>query len=579
MTAAVRIVRRPLAVAPDSLPAGMHPVLRRVYAARAVATTAELDHSLARLPAPDSLEGTAEAAERLARAIRADEHVLILGDFDADGATSSALAVRALRAMGAQQVSFLVPDRFHFGYGLTPEIVAVALERGPDLIVTVDNGIASLTGVAAAQAAGVDVIVTDHHLPGRELPGGAVIVNPNLPGSAFPSRALAGVGVIFYVMLALRARLRAEGWFERQGIAQPNLADLLDLVALGTVADVVPLDYVNRILVAQGLERIRAGRACPGIRALLELAGRDPRRLTASDLGFFVGPRLNAAGRLEDMSIGIACLLTDDPAAARDIAARLDEFNRERRRIEQGMQEQALGMVEALERTAAAALPLGVCLFDAGWHQGVIGLLASRLKDRLHRPVIALAPGEQGWVKGSGRSIPGVHIRDVLDAVATRHPGLLERFGGHAMAAGLTLREADLGVFMDAFDAEVRRWVSPEQIGGCVYSDGEIVPGELDLGLAQALRDGGPWGQGFPEPQFDGCFRLLSRRIVGDRHLKLLLQPVEGGRSIDAIAFNKVEDSAGGMAEALRFAYHLDVNEFRGEVGVQLRVTHWEAMP
>jgi single-stranded-DNA-specific exonuclease len=579
VTSAVRIVRRPLAVAPDSLPAAMHPVLRRVYAARAVGSAADLDHSLARLPPPDALAGTAEAAERLARAIRADEHILILGDFDADGATSSAVAVRALRAMGAQRVSFLVPDRFRFGYGLTPEIFAVARGRAPDLIVTVDNGIASLAGVAAARAAGVDVIVTDHHLPGRELPEGAAIVNPNVPGGTFPSRALAGVGVIFYVMLALRAQLRREGWFQRQGLAQPNLADLLDLVALGTVADVVPLDYVNRILVAQGLERIRAGRACPGIRALLEVAGRDPRRLTAADLGFFVGPRLNAAGRLEDMSIGIGCLLADDAAAARDVAAQLDAFNRERRRIEQAMQEQALAMVEALERTDAAALPLGVCLFDAGWHQGVIGLLASRLKDRLHRPVIALAPGEAGWVKGSGRSIPGVHIRDVLDAVATAHPGLLERFGGHAMAAGLTLRETELGLFTEAFDAEVRRWVSPEQIGGCVYSDGEIVPAEMDLGLAQALRDGGPWGQGFPEPQFDGCFRLLSRRVVGERHLKLLLEPTAGGRPVDAIAFNKVEDSAGGMADALRFAYHLDVNEYRGEVSVQLRVTHWEAAP
>jgi single-stranded-DNA-specific exonuclease len=578
MTRPTRIVRRPLANSPDALPAELHPVLRRVYAARSVASPADLDHSLGGLPPPERLRGTAEAAERLARAIRGDEHVLILGDFDADGATSSALAVRALRAMGAQRVSYLVPDRFRFGYGLTPEIVAVACGRAPDLIVTVDNGIASVAGVAAANAAGIDVIVTDHHLPGRELPVAAVIVNPTLSDAGFPSRALAGVGVIFYVMLALRARLRQEGWFARQGLAEPNLAALLDLVALGTVADVVPLDRVNRVLVAQGLERVRAGRACPGIAALLEVAGREPRRVTTTDLGFFVGPRLNAAGRLEDMAVGIDCLLADDPLRARELAANLDALNRERRAIEQAMQGQALALLDDLD-PGGAELPLGLCLFQPTWHQGVVGLLASRLKERLHRPVIAFAPGEPGWLKGSGRSVPGVHIRDALDAVATGSPGLLERFGGHAMAAGLALREADLPAFAAAFDAEVRRWLDPEDIGEVIHSDGEIGAGDLGLALAEAIRGGGPWGQGFPEPLFDDAFEVLGRRVVGGRHLRLSLRPDGGQQGVEAIAFNQAERAADGLPGRLRVAYHLDVDDYRGESRVQLRVAHWQAEP
>jgi single-stranded-DNA-specific exonuclease len=579
MRSATRIVRRPLGVPLDALPAGLHPVLRRVYAARSVASAAELDHSLAGLPSPEQLGGAAAAADRLWRAIRADEHVLILGDFDADGATSSALAVRALRAMGAQRVSYLVPNRFHYGYGLTPEIVSVARSRSPDLIVTVDNGVASLAGVAAANAAGIDVIVTDHHLPGRELPAAAVIVNPNVSGAGFPGRAVAGVGVIFYVMLALRARLRREGWFARQGLPEPNLASLLDLVALGTVADVVPLDRVNRVLVAQGLERVRAGRACPGIAALLELAGRDPRRATTADLGFFVGPRLNAAGRLEDMAIGIECLLADDALRARELAATLDSFNRERRAIEREMQAQAVAMVEGLELEGEGRLPVGLCLYEPAWHQGVVGLLASRLKERLHRPVIAFAPGEAGWLKGSGRSVPGVHIRDVLDAIATREAGLLERFGGHAMAAGLTLRETDLAAFAAAFDAEVRRWLAPEDIAGVIHSDGGIDARDLELGLAETIRAGGPWGQGFPEPLFDDAFEVLDRRVVGGQHLRLVLRPLDGQRGLEAIAFNQAERAVGGLPTRLRVAYHLDVNDFRGESRLQLRVTHWEPEP
>jgi single-stranded-DNA-specific exonuclease len=383
--------------------------------------------------------------------------------------------------------------------------------------------------------------------------------------------------VIFYVLLALRAQLRDAGWFARQGRPEPNLAALLDLVALGTVADVVPLDRVNRVLVAQGLQRIRAGRACPGIAALLELAGRDPRRATTTDLGFFVGPRLNAAGRLEDMAIGIDCLLADDPLRARELAATLDAFNRERRRIEQAMQAQALRMLEDLHLAGEAELPLGLCLHEAGWHEGVVGLLASRLKDRLHRPVIAFAPAhEQGWLKGSGRSVPGVHIRDVLDAVATSHPGILERFGGHAMAAGLTLRSSDLPVFAAAFDAEVRRFLVPEQVGGVVYSDGEIPATELTLDLAEAIRAGGPWGQGFPEPVFDNAFEVLDSRVVGGHHLKLALRPLDGTGTMDAIAFNQAERAGEGLPGRLRVAYHVEVDEFRGAPRLQLRVAHLE---
>jgi single-stranded-DNA-specific exonuclease len=439
--------------------------------------------------------------------------------------------------------------------------------------------VASVAGVAAANAAGIDVIVTDHHLPGRELPAAAVIVNPSLPDAGFPSRALAGVGVIFYVMLALRAQLRRDGWFDRQGLAEPNLAALLDLVALGTVADVVPLDRVNRVLVAQGLERIRAGRACPGMAALFEVAGRDPRRATTADLGFFVGPRLNAAGRLEDMAIGIECLLADDPLRARELAATLDAFNRERRAIEREMQAQALAMVEDLHLEGDGEGRVGLCLYEPTWHQGVVGLLASRLKERLHRPVIAFAPGEPGWLKGSGRSVPGVHIRDVLDAVATGHAGLLERFGGHAMAAGLTLRAADLPAFTAAFDAEVRRWLAPQDIAGVIHSDGGIGAHDLELGLAEAIRAGGPWGQGFPEPLFDDAFDVLDRRVVGDHHLRLTLRPVDGSQGIEAIAFNQAERAAAGLPARLRVAYHLDVNDFRGASRLQLRVAHWEAEP
>jgi single-stranded-DNA-specific exonuclease len=508
-------------------PADMPQILRRIYAARAIASAQELDYSLHNLLPPDTLGGLSDAAALLQAAIVARQRILIVGDFDADGATSCALCVRGLRAMGAADVRYLVPNRFEYGYGLTPEIVEVAAQQAPALIMTVDNGIASNAGVSAARRAGMRVLITDHHLPGHSLPEADAIVNPNLPGDAFPSKALAGVGVAFYVLLALRARLREQGWFADQGIDVPNLAQWLDLVALGTVADVVPLDRNNRVLVKQGLQRIRAGSCVPGLRALLEAGGRSLARVVASDLGFAAGPRLNAAGRLDDMSLGIECLLTDDAAAARDMAAQLDALNRERREIETDMQAQALTAIENLQLDDER-LPVGLCLFDPDWHQGVIGILAARIKDRLHRPVIAFARSAEGEIKGSARSVTGLHIRDVLDAVATRHPQLVQKFGGHAMAAGLSLAEADYPAFAAAFDAEVSRHMSADDLHTCLYSDGELSDGELSLGTAQQLRDAGPWGQAFPEPLFDGRFEILGQRVVGERHLKLTVKSPQG---------------------------------------------------
>jgi single-stranded-DNA-specific exonuclease len=570
-----KIVQREPAAAAVDFPAATPGILRRVYAARAITSLQELDYALSNLLPPDSLGGLADAAELLQAAIVARQRILVVGDFDADGATSCALCVRGLRAMGAVDVRYLVPNRFEYGYGLTPEIVEVAAQQAPALIMTVDNGIASIDGVKAAKRAGMRVLITDHHLPGHSLPDADAIVNPNLPGDAFPSKALAGVGVAFYVLLALRARLREQGWFADQGIDVPNLAQWLDLVALGTVADVVPLDRNNRLLVQQGLQRIRAGNCVPGLRALLEAGGRSLPRVVASDLGFAAGPRLNAAGRLEDMSLGIECLLTDDAAAARDMAAQLDALNRERREIESDMQAQALTAIENLQLDDER-LPVGLCLFDPDWHQGVIGILAARIKDRLHRPVIAFARSAEGEIKGSARSVAGLHIRDVLDAVATRHPQLVQKFGGHAMAAGLSLAEADYPAFAAAFDAEVSRHLSADDLHTCLYSDGELSDGELSLEVAQQLRDAGPWGQGFPEPLFDGCFEILGQRVVGERHLKLTVKPPAGAGRIDAIAFNTAALPAG--CSVARLAYRLDVNEYRGLVSPQLVIEHIEVV-
>ncbi|HEX7375027.1 MAG TPA: single-stranded-DNA-specific exonuclease RecJ, partial [Steroidobacteraceae bacterium] len=503
--------------------------------------------------------------------------VLVVGDFDADGATSTTLMMRQLRRLGFAQAEFLVPDRFRFGYGLTPEIVRVAAARKPSLIVTVDNGMSSLEGVHEARRHGIDVLVTDHHLPGRELPEAAAIVNPNAPGETFASKALAGVGVAFYVMAALTRRLRAQGRLEAGVEASP--ADLLDLVALGTVADVVPLDRNNRILVAQGLRRIRAGRCVPGLQALLEAAGRALPTVVGQDLAFQAGPRLNAAGRLEDMTQGIHCLLTDDPAEARTLASRLAQLNTDRKQLESRMQLEALSQLDVKMADLAGELPAGLCVYDATWHQGVIGLVASRVKERVHRPVIAFAPAEQaGWVKGSARSVPGVHVRDVLDAVATHHPGLLEKFGGHAMAAGMTLRTDDLPLFERAFGEEVARWVDDDTLAGHLHSDGELQPGEFNVETASALREGGPWGSAFPEPCFDGHFGVVDARIVGERHLKLRVRAASG-EVVDAIAFRYLDDPDAEpvhAADTVELVYRPGVDDYSRIHKLQL-VTEWLA--
>lgn len=565
-------------ILPDQLPdlGGLPPLLTRLYAARGVRSAAELDRSLRALLPVSLFKGMDQAVNVLRQALEQRLSILVVGDFDCDGATASAVAVLGLRALGAAQVDYLVPNRFEYGYGLTPEIVAVALNRRPDVLVTVDNGISSVDGVAAARAAGLRVVVTDHHLPGAQLPQADAIVNPSQPGCDFPSKAIAGVGVIFYVLMALRAELRGRGWFTSER-PEPNLGELLDLVALGTVADVVPLDANNRILVHQGLARIRAGRCRPGIRALLEVARRPAERLAASDLGFIIGPRLNAAGRLDDMSLGIECLLTEDQQLALDMARELDAMNRDRKSIEQDMQQQALNMLDSAA-LQASDLPFGLCLFDPDWHQGVIGILASRLKERYHRPVIAFADAGDGQIKGSARSVNGLHIRDALDSVAAANPGLISKFGGHAMAAGLSLPAAHFEPFREAFDREVRRQLSAEDLSGRLLCDGELGLDEFNLPLAAALRDAGPWGQHFPEPGFHGQFNLIQQRLVGERHLKMLLQPAGGSEVLDAIAFNIDPDIwPNPTIQRVRLVYSLDVNEYRGRQSLQLMVRHLQA--
>ena len=557
----------------------LHPLLQRIYAARQIHDDTELDNALSALHEYRTFSNMEKSVTLLADCLQQQQRILIVGDFDADGATSSALGVRALRKLGATQVDYLVPNRFEYGYGLTPEIVMLAVERKPHLIITVDNGISSLAGVQAARNAGIRVLVTDHHLPGAELPDADAILNPNLPGDGFPSKHLAGVGVMFYLLLALRARLRADDWFVSRGIPEPNLAEYLDIVALGTVADLVTLDHNNRVLVSQGLARMRAGRCVPGIRALLELGKRDLKRLTASDLGFAVAPRLNAAGRLTDMSLGIECLLTDDPERAHELAARLDELNHERRDIEARMQEDALRALDKLGVNAAdPELPFGLCLFNAEWHQGVVGLVASRIKDRVHRPVIAFARAEDGTLKGSARSVKGVHIRDALEAVSTRQPGLIAKFGGHAMAAGLTLGADDFKSFAEAFDVEVRRWLSADDLAGVIHTDGELAPELFTLETVELLRMAGPWGQGFPEPSFDGVFNLLERRIVGDKHFKMVLAEPATGLRLEAIAFNQNGKHLPPDCRQVRIVYRPDINEYRGGKRMQLLVDAIEPM-
>jgi single-stranded-DNA-specific exonuclease len=557
-------------VTPALASSGLSPLMQRLYANRGVTTADEIDLALKGLLPPQQLRGVAKAAELLADAIEGEARVVIVGDFDADGATSSALAVSVLRQMGLKEVSYLVPNRFEYGYGLSPEIVALAAEREPDLIVTVDNGISSLAGVATAQGLGISVLITDHHLPGNELPGADVIVNPNQPGCPFPSKSLAGVGVMFYVLTALRAELRDREWFERCGMAMPNLGDALDLVALGTIADVVPLDRNNRILVAAGLARIRAGRGRPGIDALLEVAGRSADELSSSDLGFSLGPRLNAAGRLEDMAIGIECLLAESAFEARPLAQQLDDLNRERRDIETNMQEEALTQLSAL-KVDDETLKFGLCVYNKTFHQGVVGIVAARLRERYHRPTIVFADAGDEELKGSGRSIPGVHIRDVLDHVATLHPDLIGKFGGHAMAAGLSLSRQDLDQFQEAFDSAVAvalGHVPPEPV---VMTDGELALDELTLDSAEVIAAGGPWGQHFPEPVFEGCFALVGQRLLKDKHLKLSLEA--GGSTFEAIAFNIDRELwPDEQVKRVRIAYQPDINTFRGERRLQLMV-------
>jgi single-stranded-DNA-specific exonuclease len=541
---------------------GVHPLLARLYAARGIGRAEELDTSLAALLDPAQLKGAAEAATLLADAIAAKRRLLIVADYDCDGATACAVGVRALSAFGAD-VSYLVPNRFDYGYGLTPEVVRLAAERKPDIIITVDNGIASVEGVAEAKRLGIGTLITDHHLPGDELPAADCIVNPNQPGCGFPSKSIAGVGVMFYVMLALRAELRKRGAFNAS--PEPNLAALLDLVALGTVADVVKLDRNNRILVAQGLARLRQGKMQPGLRALFRVAGRESDRASTFDLGFALGPRLNAAGRLSDMSLGIECLITDDLGRALNIAQQLDQLNRERRVIETDMQEQAQAFLATIDATERASLSL----YDPAWHQGVIGILASRVKDKLHRPVIAFARGNEGELKGSGRSIAGLHLRDALDLVSKRAPDLLLRFGGHAAAAGLTLREEDLARFEALFEETVRGLVGPADLTRTIETDGALEAGWMSLESARML-EGEIWGQGFPAPVFSDEFEVEKQRILKDRHLKLTLR--KGAARFEAIQFNFAES----VPPVVRAAYRLAVNEFNGLASVQLVLEHIE---
>jgi len=565
----MQIRRRPELLPPSALPDHLHPVVRQVLTRRPLKSADELEYSLDKLLNWDGLNGIEPACERLETALREQQRILIVGDFDADGATASALSVLALKSMGAENVDYLVPDRFKFGYGLTPEIVAVAREGHPDLIITVDNGIASVDGVASANAASIDVIVTDHHLPGKDLPAALAIINPNNREDGYPSKALCGCGVVFYLLLALRARLTKNNWFEEQNLTPPNMAQYLDLVALGTVADVVPLDYNNRIMIQAGIERIRAGACRPGITAIIRLANRTVENLSSTDLGFAIGPRLNAAGRLQDMSVGIECLLTDDPAHALKLARELDSLNRDRREIEADMQASAVQAIEALELDPTD-LPSGLCLYDADWHSGVVGLLASRLKDRYHRPVIAFARDEGSeQMKGSARSIKGLHIRDALDRLATENPGLIDRFGGHAMAAGLSLPKAQFSCFKAAWESLCDEILDADMLTEETPSDGELDPELLNIESAEALFEAGPWGQLFEAPVFDGRFSVKSTRIVGEQHLKLSLQPPGDGPALDAIAFF-YDDAIPDRGALIRACYQLEVNEYQGRRSAQL---------
>ncbi|WP_404542025.1 single-stranded-DNA-specific exonuclease RecJ [Dyella agri] len=565
---ALELRRRAAQGEPSGWDAAVHPVLQRIYAARGVLQPAEVEHRLQRMLSPQALGGLDAATALLAEAIRDDWAILVAGDYDCDGATGTAVAVRGLRMLGAKRVSYAVPNRFVHGYGLTPALVD-SLQPRPQLIVTVDNGVASVAGVARAQALGMRVIVTDHHLPGEQLPACDAMVNPNLTGDGFQSKALAGVGVMFYLLLALRATLRGQGAFAK---GEPDLSVLLDLVSLGTVADLVPLDFNNRVLVEAGLRRIRSGKACAGIAALVECGKRSAATLCASDLGYAVGPRLNAAGRLEDMQLGVECLLTDDLAQARQYAGQLDGINRERRDLQAAMVAEAEAMTSGLQDIDA----VGVALYEPSWHAGVVGLVASKLKERLHRPVISFAPASEddtANLRGSGRSIPGFHLRDALAMIDARQPGLIERFGGHAMAAGLSLRAADFPRFATAFDAVARELIAPERLQAALYTDGELPAGSLSLDLARQLRAAGPWGQAFPEPLFDNVFECAGWKPMGEGHWRLNLRDPRDGSVHDAVMFNV---GSATPPTQLRAAYELVINDWQGRESVRLLLRHIE---
>ncbi|GEM74177.1 single-stranded-DNA-specific exonuclease RecJ [Vibrio sagamiensis] len=577
----IEIQRRPeadLSLLPDSI----SPLLKRVYINRGIHDIKQLETSARGLHSYQKLGGIERAVELLFQAINQQQRIIVIGDFDADGATSSALSVLALRMLGSRNVDYLVPNRFEDGYGLSPEVVDQALELGAEMIMTVDNGVSSIEGVRYAKDNGITVLVTDHHLPGQVLPDVDAMVNPNLDTCTFPSKALAGVGVAFYLMMALCVHMRQKNWFTQQGMQEPKLMELIDLVALGTVADVVPLDENNRILVHQGLQRIRAGKARPGIQALIEIAKRDARRLVAADFGFALGPRINAAGRLDDMSFGVELLMCNNIHAARRMASELDGLNQTRKEIEEGMKQEAMAFCERLQFGENSELPYGLALFQRDWHQGVIGILASRIKDKFHRPVIAFADGGEGTIKGSCRSIPGLHMRDALDLIDTQNPGLIIKFGGHAMAAGLTIKEQDFDHFSRLFDQVVKQDLGEQALQGIILSDGELKPEEFSMHVAEQLRAGGPFGQAFPEPIFDGEFKVLHQKLVGEKHLKLMLEPLHKGHPtnvmIDGIAFNvDLRRWPDASVKTVRLAYKLDVNEFRGSQTLQLMIEHIEA--
>jgi single-stranded-DNA-specific exonuclease len=550
----------------------LHPILQRIYAARGVLSPDQAEHRLNRLLSPRELGGIDHAVALLAEAIRDDASIMIAGDYDCDGATGTAVAIRGLRLLGAKRVDYVVPNRFVHGYGLTPELVA-SLPSHAQIVVTVDNGVASIAGVAAAKARGMKVIITDHHLPGEQLPIADAIVNPNLHDDGFPSKALAGVGVMFYVLLALRAHLREQGRFAPN--AEPDLSSLLDLVALGTVADLVPLDFNNRILVEAGMKRLRSRRGCAGITALVEASQRSVSTACTSDLGYAVGPRLNAAGRLEDMRLGVECLLTDDPVQAHRYAELLSSINQERRDLQAAMVAEAEVMVASA--SSVDAQTVGVTLFEPSWHAGVVGLVASKLKERLHRPVIAFAPAgedDPDHLRGSARSISGFHIRDALAAVDARHPGLIERFGGHAMAAGLSLRTDDYPRFAQAFDAVAREWLNEEQLQAVLYTDGEMPVGMFTLDMARLIRFAGPWGQAFPEPVFENRFECFSWRQMGERHLRLNLRDPRDDSLYDAVMFNAYNGEP--PPTVLRAAYELTINDWQGRESPRLLLRHIE---